>query len=387
MGVAMLAAALGLGADATAWDVQLRSEVRQTASTSQPAPTAAFTTFQLEPTVSASTGWADLRGLVFYAPRFLADSAENGQAQLLHRGRARLDWLLDRTRKLSFEEDLQAGRMDFSPLTGALPAGTVLDPRLAAVRSVPYVSTVSSVGYEERLSRTARASVTASFILSGSTDAMAQRDILPLQKGLRIEAQAGYLATPLDDLSARFDGSRVDFSTGSRTFLTSLGATWRRRISTGSDLAVGAGSSFSSVFAPGRGFSSSARPAGSISWRHVLTLRGSSIAGTASAAVSPTIDVVGGTVVQRANGRFALEVAPTGPVRVTASAEGARDLGRGGTGLVSGEFGASLALNPRVAVAGGVRGSWSSNAAVGSGQAIFQGAGFLFVTLNERGVF
>ena len=130
-------------AGGTVWTAGVRVEGREsTDPNGSRAPRQAVV--QLEPEAGLSTGREEVRASLRYFPRLLAGDLDSaGSSQILHRASAASKWVPERTRSLTLEEQGTFGRQDFSPLpTGAAAPG--LDPRLSALRSVPFGSSSPS---------------------------------------------------------------------------------------------------------------------------------------------------------------------------------------------------------------------------------------------------
>src|SRR5205823_10082782 len=147
---------------------------------------------------------------------------------------------LGRGARARFRQAIGYGSVDRSPLAPSVGPGPVQPP--AGSRFVAVEELNSSLTVQVPASRRLRIAGFAAWTMTGGADAEA-RNSLPLTRGPQVRARLDWLATRLDTLGVELAGHDERYSNAERrrVSVATLNATWRRRLSRGTDLLLALG--------------------------------------------------------------------------------------------------------------------------------------------------
>jgi hypothetical protein len=130
--------------------------------------------------------------------------------------------------RLSLVGRASYGEADLSPVAQVeADPGSPLQPLPSL--TVRYLSSDSRAGLEAALSRHARLSFTAGWLVSGGADREAQQ-VLPLQRGPAGELSLDVDASRQDSLRTQLSASSALFTTGLRATVATLEESWTRAL-------------------------------------------------------------------------------------------------------------------------------------------------------------
>jgi len=213
------------------WELTARAEGREGTSPVTGSQAAGIGQFDATAAIIGPVG--DANGMLQYAPRLLLGDDSQGSTQLLHRGRGLLDWRSGGHR-IEVDQVASIGQMDFSPLTGNQPGTTpttplpTTDPQLAQIRSIPFISSTSTLRYSGALDRRWQVAGSVGYSVAGGRT-LAARALVPLQQGPLGSLGIRWAATAVDDLGLNLAASEVSSSSGSTSVLSTTAATWKTR--------------------------------------------------------------------------------------------------------------------------------------------------------------
>ncbi|HEY3449717.1 MAG TPA: hypothetical protein VGK67_25410 [Myxococcales bacterium] len=317
--LALLAPLLCASAPATEVEAGVRSEARvrgaQASSTSlQPS-----FDFEIDPSAAARLAWhaADLS--LSYSPQLIVPTSGSSLVRLLHRVDLSLEGRTESGVRLFLTERASYGDADLSPVSQAQTDPTAPLQTLPATSiTVHYLSSQTGAGLDAALSRHARFSLSAGWLVSGGIDRAAQQ-ALPLQRGPLGELSLSVEATRLDTLQTRLDGSSALFTTGLRATVAGLEESWLRALAPSWSLSLGAGLGVTDVqgAAPSR---LRWLPIGEAGLSYKPADRGGAVQAGLSVRAAPVIDRITGEAYERIDGRLAAGWAPRRDLLLSAQA-------------------------------------------------------------------
>lgn len=381
----LLAAGLVVGPDAALWNIGIQAQVRE-GTPEQPGLPSPATVAQIEPAATLSDRIEETRIAATYAPRFLfGNGVGSGQSQILHRGRGELVWSTEKTEGLSLSEDFSVGEMSFSLQNGTPPP--TFDPRLAAIQSIPYLSSLTTAAFFKQLEPRLRLDAAAHYTLSGGRDAAAQA-LLPREQGPSTEVGLQYAATRSDTLELQTSGIYTRLTTGTATGIGNLLLGLRKNLGDGLELRVAGGPSVAHTKSSARaGVTVGTRVAGSgiVTVTQQFPMRGHTLSASVNAAAIPVIDPFSGGAVERASGGAGLAYTFTPEIRFAASGSVARDLDSRPAGALGAEASLSFVPGRSFALTIGARGNRLTGSAAVANAQNSEVAGFLVVTAAQQG--
>ncbi|HTO99008.1 MAG TPA: hypothetical protein VMK66_18285, partial [Myxococcales bacterium] len=296
---------------------------------------------------------------------------------VLHSGDARLDYEISPLERLSMEESFSMGQQSFSPIVAPQPGAPVkpLDPTLAQIVEIAYLSSQSTLGYQRALSPRVKLETHAGYTVSGGADAIA-RTVLPLMHSVQFGSSLNWATSPRDHLSfgleanaARFsnaqdeaqpDGSVTRIPVPQEDLLLSGTVSWHTQVAhyTSVEMSLGGGAG------------ASRQPLG-IDWiptviagaglTQDIPVEKQQLTGSVRASVSSTIDRTGSGIYQVLDVSALLAYVPVKEIRLSGSAGIGRSLSgdtQQGATVVRSDLNMALSPAREVTLMMGVRMLW-----------------------------
>lgn len=355
--MASVVATLLCASSGAALELGLRTEARGRTALQTDVASGMARDVEIDPRVVLSLSDGPLSGSVSYAPRLLFSDVgtDAPRAAPLHRFELLGSLNGDRTLRFFGGERFSIGRQDFSPLS--MSASSAPPDRLAALRPLSIIESVTTAGAEVRFSKRLRAVAKAGWTVFGGLDAEA-RDLLPLRQGPRGSIEIGYALDRLDEAAAFAQAEHAIFSNGRAvTVMESGGALWRRfdRELRGEIAAGVAGVRAYGGDSPE--LTLSARPVLALSLERALPIRGERFTAGVRGRLGPAIDPVSGDAYERIEGMLSIDWQAWRQIGFGARAGATRPLEGIYQGqLVStGDLEARWTMSPHVALSAGAR--------------------------------
>jgi hypothetical protein len=274
--------------------------------------------------------------------------------------------------RVLLRQDGAYGSIDLRPLAG-LPPQAPGPPNVQIPPAAPLIlleESISSASLERALSLRTQFSGEAAWQISGGADA-ASRASLPLSRGPRVRAQLSFEATRLDGIDGALSAFDTRYSNGRRASAAALTAAWRRMLSRGATIVLGAGPAVGRGEDPIFGTTRSALPAARAEARlepEALGQRGLVVA--LRLAAEPVGDQISGDLTERGSMTASVGWSIVDEFRLDARALGSLALTSGQSGsfgtvagdkFLQGELRLTFHAMRQVDALIGARGAWQSH--------------------------
>jgi hypothetical protein len=373
-----------LGADLVNYDVSLRTEGRTGTPAAGIGSTASFV--ELVPAAGLSAHLGAFDASAGYTPRLLYGFGGNYGLAVLHRGTLGGAWRMSRKTRFTLDQLVTYGQNNFSPLF-ATQGQPPPDPHLPPVLTLKYLQSMSTFSVSHSTLTGLEMGSSASYSVSGGADSAA-RVLLPLQRTAQVNGRFGWELSRTDTLTSILVGSWTSFSNSSRILLMSSGMGWGHRFAPVTRGDFFAGVSLARSARPGVPDRVQAGPNAAADLSHRASRRGQQLEGTVRVALTSAVDPYGGGVYQRVEGILGVEYSPLRSLSLSLRGTGAQGVSgprelRNGTAQV--EFRSLLAVDKHLDLGAGVRTAWVSVGGRAPLQSGFYWAGFVSVTIQQRG--
>lgn len=319
--LALLAPLLCASAPAAEVAAGVRSEARARGGQSSSAPLSGSLDVEVAPSASLSLGFREGSFSLAYSPQVIIPTSGSSLVRLLHRADLAIEGRAELGVRLFLTERAGYGDADLSPIAQAQADPAAPIQTLPASITVHYLSSDTRAGLEAELSRRARLSFSAGWLVSGGIDRTAQQSI-PLQRGPLGEASLSIAASRLDTLQTRLSGSSVLFTTGLRATVAGLEQSWTRALARSWSVNLGAGLGVTDVAANTAAVRTGLRwlPIGEVGLSYKPVREGKGLGAGLSVRAAPVVDRITGEAYERIDGRLSAGWAPRRDLLLSAQA-------------------------------------------------------------------